>query len=208
MTCLNYSRRSKNSAGGSVKMENSHPKSKEKNKNRVALVYRPFNKGHLQQQWAHPFGKEPPLLPAGFSPRNPLLGVFCPTHRAQGTWHPKGTPMDHIPLNSPDSQVPLSAMDKCNLSCWLCLVKPRNPLSHCSMCPFTLQVSFASEMEGLSSKELNFQKKGSDRGCWAWWVFKASITQLSWGQQRHRLLPGPAWQNKERKGFSDTDRKT
>lgn len=44
-----------------------------KNKNRVILVYGPFNKGHPQPQWAHPFGKEPSLLP-GFSPqKSPAL---------------------------------------------------------------------------------------------------------------------------------------
>lgn len=93
--------------------------------------------------------------------------------------HPKGTPRDHIPLNSPDSQVPLSAMDKLNLQRRLCLVKPRNPLSHCSTCPFTPQVAVESEKKGLSGKELNSQKKDSARGCSAQWVFKASITQLS-----------------------------
>lgn len=112
-------------------------------------------------------------------PRNPLHRVFCPTHYAQGMGHPKATPRDHIPVNSPDSQVPLSAMDKLNLSRWLCLVKPRNPLSHCSMCPFTPQVAAASEKEGLSGKELNSQKKDSASGCSARWVFKASITRLS-----------------------------
>lgn len=108
-------------------------------------------------------------------PRNPLL---CPTHHAQGMGHPRGTPRDHIPLNSPDIQVPSSAMDKLNLSRWLCLVKPRNPLSHCSTCPFTPQVA-VSEKEGLSGKKLNSQKKDSARGCSARRVFKASITRQS-----------------------------
>lgn len=98
-------------------------------------------------------------------PRNPLLGVFCPTHCAQGMGLLKGTPRDHISLNSPDSQVPLSAMDRLNLSCWLCPVKPRNLLSHCSTCPFTPQVAVGSEKEGLSGKELNSQKNDSARGC-------------------------------------------
>lgn len=109
-------------------------------------------------------------------PRNPLL---CLTHRAQGMGYPRGTSSDQIPLNSPDSRVPSSAMDKLNLSRWLCLVKPRNPLSHCSTCPFTPQVAVASEKERLSSKKLNSQKKDSARGCSASWVFKASITRLS-----------------------------
>lgn len=92
-------------------------------------------------------------------PRNLLLGVFCPTHRAQGMGHPRGTPMDHIPLNS-DSQVPLSAVDKLNLSRWLCLVKPRNPLNQCSTCLFTPQVAVTSENKRLNGKELNSQNKG------------------------------------------------
>lgn len=72
VACSNYSRRSKNSAGGSAKMDNLKTATQnpgEKNKNTIILVYGPFNKGHLQPQWAHPFGKEPPLLPAGFSPQ-------------------------------------------------------------------------------------------------------------------------------------------
>lgn len=60
-----------------AKCENGKQPPKIKKKG-VVLVYRPFNKGHLQQQRAHPFGKEPPLLPAGFSPRNSLLGCFVP----------------------------------------------------------------------------------------------------------------------------------
>lgn len=142
------------------------------------------------------------------NPEISCLGCFVPfiVLRARDT--PRGTHRDHIPLNSPDSQVPLSATDKLNLWRRLCLVKPRNPLSHCSTCPSTPQVAVANEKKGLSGKELNSQKKESARGCSAQWGFKASITRLSWGQQRHRPLPGPAWQNKEGKGFSDMDRKT
>lgn len=74
------------------------PKIQGKNKNRVVLVYRPFNKGHLQQQWAYPFGKEPPLLPAGFSPQKSpawcvLSNSSCSGHETpQGNTHGPHSP--------------------------------------------------------------------------------------------------------------------
>lgn len=132
---------------------NSHPKSREKRK-MVTLVCGPFNKGHLQPKRANLLERSHLSWQQVSHPRNPLPGVFCLTHCAQGMGHPKGTPRDHIPLNSPDSQVPLSAKDKLNLQRWLCLVKPRNPLSHCSTCPFTPQVVVESEKKGLSGNSI------------------------------------------------------
>lgn len=39
----------------------------------------------LKKGCRHPFGKEAPPVQQAPHPRDPLLGVFCPVHRAQGT---------------------------------------------------------------------------------------------------------------------------